>query len=721
MAGNAFLGRDSPSASSTSSTGATKRKAGEGQEESHHVKRGKYIATACNECKRRKIKCTGEVPCRRCRHMSLECHYRPRPVTAAVQEHREIKAVHDHMGKLQTQVNALKAQLSKLQNQQTASPTISTSLPTLNAQPTWPGSSSKSLSSKTLPTFRGSTTSTYCFDIVKLSLQAMGIIDMATEHLQPEPLEAPQTTAPDTRFHGDPLCLVDREEARRLLTIYEEECHLTYPVFDLNELRNHADMLYSFTLPLLRHGSPGCDAVTKSMMTDDQTTLLKIVLACGMILDGHGRSDLGQRMYTSVKHAVDSVMSLPLTTTSLALLVVFATFHFWNNEETQAWRLIGLAARVSFEMGLHRSDILARSFTTEAELKTAVRVFWVVYALDRRFSFGTGMPFAIQDSDVDPALPAPDNEFPYLPHITKYNQIMTEIWAHVSALESGKLPCKDNVDFLDYQVLRWYTQLPSSLGFDDHDLMSENAIPSRGLRRLRLIMRLRKNQARISIYRVMLHSANQVVANQKCAETVTTIAKDTINIITSVNKISDLYRSQQVCYNYFLVQAVASLMLAAVRVPGIFNHDARRELHAAIDLIESMKTQSVASKRLLQTIRDWKFFESKISLLKSGSDIVRSTDKSGHLRKPYRFSEDGNSGQTRERHGENIVTNERDLPNQIEVFPYTQSSNGPQVCREEQAFNSVPQGTEDDTLDFSTFATIFPSEPDFQRFMDELF
>jgi len=298
---------------------------------------------------------------------------------------------------------------------------------------------------------------------------------------------------------------------------------------------------------------------------------------------------------------------------------------------------------------------------------------------------------------------------------------MTEIWAHVSALESGKLPCKDNVDFLDYQVLRWYSQLPSSLGFDDHDLMSENAIPSRGLRRLRLIMRLRKNQARISIYRVMLHSANRAVANQKCAETVTTIAKDTINIITGVNKISDLYRSQQVCYNYFLVQAVASLMLAAVRVPGVFNHDARRELHAAIDLIESMKAQSVASKRLLQTIRDWKFFESKISLLKSGSDVARGTDQSGMMKKSYVFPEVDDFSRNRAQHGEDFVSNEQDLPDHIEACSYTQSSNDPDLSREEQAFNPMPQGTEDDVLDFSTFATIFPSEPDFQRFMDELF
>lgn len=59
------------------------------------------------------------------------------------------------------------------------------------------------------------------------------------------------------------------------------------------------------------------------------------------------------------------------------------------------------------EIGLHKKDSLLKSFTNEAEYQQAVRIFWTVYALDRRWSFGTGMPFALQDSDIDPALPEP--------------------------------------------------------------------------------------------------------------------------------------------------------------------------------------------------------------------------------------------------------------------------------------------------------------------------
>ena len=71
--------------------------------------------------------------------------------------------------------------------------------------------------------------------------------------------------------------------------------------------------------------------------------------------------------------------------------------------------MIGLAARLSFEMGLHRYETLTQAFNSDEELAWAIRLFWSIYILDRRWSFGTGMPFAIQDADIDPQLPQPVN------------------------------------------------------------------------------------------------------------------------------------------------------------------------------------------------------------------------------------------------------------------------------------------------------------------------
>jgi hypothetical protein len=59
------------------------------------------------------------------------------------------------------------------------------------------------------------------------------------------------------------------------------------------------------------------------------------------------------------------------------------------------------------ELGLHRRDTLFKTVTDEEERLSVIKLFWSIYVLDRRWSFGTGMPFALQDADIDPSLPEP--------------------------------------------------------------------------------------------------------------------------------------------------------------------------------------------------------------------------------------------------------------------------------------------------------------------------
>src|SRR5690349_14108592 len=113
-----------------------------------------------------------------------------------------------------------------------------------------------------------------------------------------------------------------------------------------------------------------------------------------------------------------------------------------------------------------------------------------------------------------------DDAFPYLKHITKYNHIAAKVWYYNLAYEAGENTKRDEVGFLDYRVLQWYQELPESLKFNSKDLIRECEMPGRGMRRLRFLMHLRKNQARISIYRPILHSATSIMENRHYAQTV---------------------------------------------------------------------------------------------------------------------------------------------------------------------------------------------------------
>jgi Fungal specific transcription factor domain len=311
-------------------------------------------------------------------------------------------------------------------------------------------------------------------------------------------------------------------------------------------------------------------------------------------------------------------------------------YYFNRGDESQAWRLIGVAARSCIEMGLHRRESLLKSFSNEAEYLSAAKLFWVVYALDRRWSFGTGMPFALQDADIDANLPEPvssretsaghstyfscqDDSSPYLQQITKYNRIASKVWYYNVSHENGSETKDEDVGLLDYQSLQWYQQIPRSLQFNRADIASESQIPDRGQRRLRLLLYLRANQARVSIYRPVLNSATSILGNLRHARTVVDVAKDTISVLTRINQTTDIYRTQQVCYNYFLVQSLAVIFLAVAHAPAEFARQTRNEFCAALDLVKGFSTKSYISKKLWETIRGLREVGDKIGLLARSS------------------------------------------------------------------------------------------------------
>lgn len=55
---------------------------------------------------------------------------------------------------------------------------------------------------------------------------------------------------------------------------------------------------------------------------------------------------------------------------------------------------------MSLEIGLHRHDNLLYLFPEESERKRVINLFWWTYVLDRRWSFGTGLPFALNEADI---------------------------------------------------------------------------------------------------------------------------------------------------------------------------------------------------------------------------------------------------------------------------------------------------------------------------------
>ena len=236
------------------------------------------------------------------------------------------------------------------------------------------------------------------------------------------------------------------------------------------------------------------------------------------------------------------------------------------------------------------------------------------------------MPFAMQDSDLDPLLPHPDADSPFLTAMIKYGHISSKIWRSIGTFEStGNGLKRDDIGYLDYQIQEWLRDVPRSLQFQASDSPHGNAQSSRPSRRLRTLLYIRGNQLRIMIYRPILHSATSIMENRVYAQAAVEVAKDTIRVLTQLDHESDIYRTSQLTFNYFLVSALAVLFLAVCHAPVEFSGQVRDEFYMALDLIKGFSSKSYISRRLWKWIKGLKEVGPKLGLV-SRQPLADATD-----------------------------------------------------------------------------------------------
>ncbi|KAF9640074.1 Casein kinase II regulatory subunit [Lasiodiplodia theobromae] len=611
------------------------------------AKRNRYISIACNECKRRKIKCNGQTPCQRCGNLQLECLYAPNCCNN-FKDSEEFKRMDAHIQALQDQVDTLFNNLNSLRNHVDASVlgsdpspfpdnqyARSMSISQASAQGPQSNGRTKQPHQQQQPKhprFHGPTSNAFNLGVAKANLQSIGIT--ATDEGAEEgvftqdatPLDSPRlaplapppsqhTNKPVLHTTKDPMWAINKDEAIRLCHVWHEEMGLMYPVLDIEATIRHATLLYTFMeaahrTRLVEVSFPGADSIS-----DDQTIILKLVLATALILEGSGKSELGTAMFQSIRPNVEAVLLASVNVRGIKMLTLTAMYHFHRDEEDTAWRIIGLAARLCMELGLHRRETYSTIFTEEEERAAAIRLFWSVYVLDRRWSFGTGMPFAFEDTDIDPNVPKPDDATPYLNCMVTYSNIGSRVWKSVANSDNAPIS-KEEIGYLDYQIIQWHRSIPPALKYlhPSSSNPQDQQPVTRSIHRFRILLYLRANQMRILIYRPVLHTTSSIMEDMTAAQTVVDVAKDTINVLTHTNQTTDIYRSHQVMFNYFLISALAVLLLAVSHAPAQFSECCRDEFYMALDLVRGLSANSYVSKRLWRTIKVLKEVGPKLGL-----------------------------------------------------------------------------------------------------------
>lgn len=471
------------------------------------------------------------------------------------------------------------------------------------------------------PTLHGPISAAYGLDVAKHSLASMGITTESGADGEPSDQPSPERSidpeltaqAAPPHYDKDPLWSIKREEAIRLLQYYDEEIGVTYPIFPMENMLKHVDLLWAFIEAALRTGfMPGNHVPGADALDDDDTNLVKITLANTLTFEDGG-NELGHRLFNSVVPQLERKVWQSADLKSIKLIALASMWYFHQDNETMSWRLIGVAGRMCMELGLHRKDAIDKAFPTSEEKKWALNVFWAVHSFDRRWSLGTGLPFTIPDDDIDPQLPRPEGAYPLAMY--GFHGLISKVW--YSTLRNEAEPKREEMEYLDYQIRQWYRDISPELQLDPSNIEEDIQKDQSGVRRLRVLVYMRTNSARLSVYRPILQSATSIIQNRDYARTAVDIAKDTISLLARINHVSDVYRTQQVRFNHFLINALAALFLAVCHAPAEFSRDVRQEFYMATDLVKGFGAKSSTSKRLWKTIRELRNLFHKLDTFKS--------------------------------------------------------------------------------------------------------
>jgi hypothetical protein len=199
----------------------------------------------------------------------------------------------------------------------------------------------------------------------------------------PEPAEVP--TSPDVPTVSDDAALPPRIVAQELIDAYFAHWHITFPLLHRASLRGIVDQIYD-----------------RSGYYKDEpfhAFAFDMVLAMGSVSrNRHEWSAFTTESYFArAMNKLDKVLRLPDIVPLQALLLCchYGVFSTLRDTSTDTWHLLGLAARFSTELGLHRrhgyksegTSAMLSNLSDVHSLEMSRRCFWCLYNLDRSVLF----------------------------------------------------------------------------------------------------------------------------------------------------------------------------------------------------------------------------------------------------------------------------------------------------------------------------------------------
>ncbi|KAI9150376.1 Activator of stress protein [Paramyrothecium foliicola] len=382
------------------------------------------ISRACDDCRRKKIKCDGRQPCSSCAEFNSECTYE---VPSKRSKSSRAPSAEDLEARLHLAESIIRKFLPHIDLQAleavTSSPQLTSTCETAREEgfgpdrQATPGPAAES--AKYIPVVQDQhhlrLTDSGEFDFHGLSSDA-AFLNRITQHL-------PGLLRYDSRIPGLP----SSTSSPSLPPISMGQSNYDYSKLPRRELArilceysfNHATCLLRIVhVPSFYKRFDSVYDAKKKRFTQDEEQFLGLlysVLALGSMYDvdendpsnpDHYNEAMrrGYKFYLGARLYLKDLAECRDLTTLQALLFIIQFLQAIGNLNS-CYNLIGLALRSALRMGLHRNIEDPRMTPIESE--TRKRVFHTTRQMDIYLSTTLGLPVVLQSRDIDQPLPAP--------------------------------------------------------------------------------------------------------------------------------------------------------------------------------------------------------------------------------------------------------------------------------------------------------------------------
>ncbi|KAK1535743.1 hypothetical protein CPAR01_09285 [Colletotrichum paranaense] len=549
-----------------------------------------YVNQACIECKRKKIKCDGVNPCAACTRNSVTCQYHPQ---------RRV------LGTPKLSSNVSKTVSTHTRSSQ--SPGQETS-PVLESGPNLMSCDASSNS----PEFCGPSSSEFTFGVVKGNLEAMGIPPSILDKSTPKTNPASNTPSQLAQYGPlmkilarDPLWEISLEDATNHIREWFSGTGFLYAVVSEEQLLKVASNVFDTLRAVNVHETRGRGTLAECLFHSD-TNKLKLILATCLTLESGNCNDLAQRLFQSATEAGEGLLWGKNSISNIQMLVLMALYYYHLDEEVRTGRIIGFAARLCLEMGLHRRASVDR-FTNSEEQAAGLQTFWCVYMLERRTSLGQGIPFYIQDCHVDPTLLAMNGHDPVMTALLDWTKLAGKTWyALNSQVEKESELNIDKIDYLDYRIEQWYQLLAD-------DLKLEPIQPGQEVRHVQAVLFLRKSHLHNLICRPVLQSGTRITQYQRHAHKAVAVAKESLQMLSGLNENTAIIKRNPLFFKHLLLTAFGNLLLAVVNASSMFCDKVTVEFDIALDMIRALSNRSTLLLTLWERLQGLRKLTTRLS------------------------------------------------------------------------------------------------------------